>query len=362
MASLGKYARDFALLTAGGLGAVAVLWLLGGESKRGLEPYYREVARQCFEESDFLIYVIGVCAGAVAIELAFRLTQRRLSKRWRQSIVIVALALVYGLLHLRFNLAGVAYAVGLQLVVGAVFAKSNRLGTIVAWHVAWELCVIAFVIGSVIFTDGVARTVTIYEYKLTQVNAGKITWAEGWGWVDHKHLACEQLLELTSKFAEDTDGPVEHTFYHGHMRHFLGRRLIQNHYRFELPNDATAEFRHAVAAAALWDSTMRHEAIQAAEPVLLGNPLSAFAFEDQSTILLSAYLTQPNSSPQIDIDQGASSIDRWLAEGEALCRKQVTNPEDVEPPDPDVRANLRQLTDRMDEAAAAVHFMFEVRS
>lgn len=354
--------RDFAWLILGSLAAVMLLWLIGGEGERGLRPYYAEIARECLDEKRFFLYVAIVFSLAVAAEIVVRRLQRRLTPKFGAAVAIGLMSVAYAAIHWRFGIFGAGHALVMSAIAGVVFMRCNSISTLAIWRGCWELAMIGFFVLSAIFINGAPKTVLLYEYKRSQIEAGGFLWVEGWGWLDKFHLADDLLQELVDELNANPGTSVEHTFVHAHRRHFIGPHRVDHVYHFDVPAAADPELIHAMAAAALWDSAMRHEAIQGAEPAYAGGAMSAFAWEDLATILLAAYLTQPTDHPPLDIETIDIEADlrRWAADGDALIQARIHEITDFEADGDDVGSNLANLVQRME--AAKAHFSFHEES
>jgi len=68
-------AIDVMALFAIGLTSVGLLFLLGGESGGGLEPYYREVAKHCMSAESLVKYFGLIALYAAGLETALRYFQ-----------------------------------------------------------------------------------------------------------------------------------------------------------------------------------------------------------------------------------------------------------------------------------------------
>jgi len=116
-------------------------------------------------------------------------------------------------------------------------------------------------------------------------------------------------------------------------------------YLLRLPEDATLEQCHAAASAVYWDSAHRHEVKQSEQAVLLGGPISAFAYEDLSSVLLAAYVTRPCQHEAVFVQD--SSVEQKLKQWDQGVRewvhRKVQAMQDVAPEDTAVELQLRKL-------------------
>ncbi|MEM7012795.1 MAG: CPBP family glutamic-type intramembrane protease [Verrucomicrobiota bacterium] len=347
---------DFTWLFVGSLIVVGLLWLIGG-----IRPYYAEIARECLDEKGFFIFVAIVCSLAVAAEIVVRRLQRKLAPRFGAVIAIGLMSVAYAAIHFRFGVLGIAHALVISAIAGIVFLRCNRIATLAIWRGCWELAMIVFFVLSAIFINGLPKTVLLYEYKRSQIVEGGFLWVEDWGWLDTHHLADDLLIELIDELNANKGGSVQHTFVHAHRRHFIGPHRVEHTYDFNVKESASPQEIHAMASAALWDSAMRHEAIQGAEPAYAGGAMSAFAWEDLATVLLAAYLTQPADHPALDIRTVDIEKDlvRWKADGDATIQARIYKIEDFKPDGANVASNISILVERMKAAEDSFSFSEE---
>ena len=114
-----------------------------------------------------------------------------------------------------------------------------------------------------------------------------------------------------------------------------------------------------MAASARIQACLRHENDQSKEFVISGTPLSAYSFEDLSTVLYSIYVTRPNTSSDFKTNPTpsiAGDLSRWNSQGRRLINMRVRDTVDFAPLDQEVANSLTQELEKIREAAQWVTY------
>ena len=321
-----------------------LLMLNGGNSGSG--PYISEVASNVTNEWQFLKYVVYVISYAMLLEGSLRLLQARLGKHMAAIPLVLLMAAIYGATHFKFHLAGCVYASSVGLVTACFFQKSGRFPSLMVWHACWELAAIGFVVISGTMFSGECRTALLFEYKNQQMEAGKLLYAEGWGWVDQTHLASDEIRELTQTLYSNRGQTLVESITHRHKRFFFSDACDTYTFRFEIPIDASEQTCQAMAASARIQACIRNEDTQGQGYAILGATLSSYSFEDLPTELYSAFVTRPDASAFVF---SSGNKNRWQAEGKRLVSVRITSVRDFEPLDPTVHQALREYLDVIEQ-------------
>lgn len=354
---LGQLITDVATLFLIGFVSLLVLFLIGGESGSGLDPYYREVARNCLSITKLLKYIFLTGMYAAFLEIVLRLIQYVSQERLGKVAGVSIAAAIYGLTHLKFHLSGAIYAGILGFGTACFFYRTGRWKSLVFWHVCWELVAIGFVIGNAMFVESHCRHVAVHEYKSSQIAEGNLFFVDQWGWADRQHMPSEKIVALRKNLLEDRGHSVRHMTTHVAVDVWHRSKRLDYVYQITVPANATESEYHAVAAFVIWDAAVRFETYQSQQSVLVGTRLSAFAVEDMSSTLLIAYTLQPDQHspviiPKHQLAQNSRyALQRWRDEGLTLVEKKIVHLNDFQPRGEAVQRDLKSFIDRMKRTA-----------
>ena len=339
--------------------APCVLLLFFGNRSDSVSPYLSEVASQTTKQWRFVRYVFLVCGYAMLLEGGLRILQSRLGKHLSTVPLILIVAAIYGLTHFKFHLMGCIYATSVGLVTAIFFHRTNRIGSLMVWHACWELVAIGGVIVCGTLTSGDCRTALLFEYKSQQIQAGVLIHVDDWGWVDESHLVGDKIERLTKTLYEKRGQNWTTIFDQWFQRMFRKNVCISQTYQFVIPPDATLETCHAMAASAWNQACLRHENDQSKEFAISGNPLSAYSFEDLSTVLYSVYVTRPNAPSDFEKNPTPSivaDLSRWNSQGHNLVNMRVRETTDFTPLKQEVADSLTQELEKIRGAAQWVTY------
>ena len=339
--------------------APCVLLLFWDNDSNGVSPYLSEVASQTTGQWRFLRYVLLVCGYAMLLEGGLRNLQSRLRKYLSATPLILLMAAIYGLTHFKFHLIGCIYATSVGLITASFFHRTNRIGSLMIWHACWEIVAIGGVIVSGTLNHGDCRTALLLEYKSQQIQAGRLMYVDDWGWVDESHLVGSKIEQLAETLYEKRSQTWTTSFEQHFYRMFRKNVCVSQTYRFAIPSNATVETCHAMAASARIQACLRHENDQSKEFVISGTPLSAYSFEDLSTVLYSIYVTRPNTSSDFKTNPTpsiAADLSRWNSQGRRLINMRVRETADFAPLDQEVANSLTQELEKIREAAQWVTY------
>lgn len=336
-----------------------VLLLFWDSGSDGVFPYLSEVASQTSDQWRFVRYLFLVCGYAMLLEGTLRILQSRLNKHLSAIPLVLLMAAIYGLTHFKFHLVGCIYATTVGLITASFFHRTERIGSLMIWHACWELVAIGGVIIGGTLTSGDCRTALLFEYKSQQIQAGKLMHVDDWGWVDESHFVANKIEHLTETLYKKRGQTWTATIDQHFHRMFRKNVCVSQTYQFTIPPDVTVETCHAMAASARIQACLRHENIQSKELAIFGTPLSAYSFEDLSTVLYSIYVTRPtgacdyqtNPNPSI-----AADLSRWNIEGRKLVNMPVRETANFTPLDPEVAESLRLELEKIRMSAQWVSY------
>jgi len=166
----------------------------------------------------------------------------------------------------------------------------------------------------------------------------------------------DQLTETLYEKRGQTWTPSFDMHFYGVFRKTV---CVSQTYRFTIPPDATVETCHAMAASAWIQACLRHESQQSKEFAISGTPLSAYSFEDLSTVLYSIYVTRPNVLSRYEKNPSPSIADdllRWNSQGRNLVVVRVREAANFKPLNQEVADSLTRELARIREAAQWVTF------
>ena len=322
-----------ALLNLLGAVLVALFWLIAGDGPEGIGPYLDAVSRAGQSPKDLLVYTVCVMAYSVIIELALRLLIQKPLTNHKHSaaFAIFIAAIAYGMSHLVHNPAGALYATALGGCSALVYHKTRDLRAMVGWHVQWNLLAIGGTLLLAMAHNGDARAHFLYEYKAHQVEAGKLVYNPGWGWVDLDHYEVhdyDRALDWTRDASKET--LTLHATIHGV---FGDEHPVSRTYKLTV-DPRTPSDRWAAACSATLDFSIYYEQRQLELPWILGTRMSAFQPDDAtSTLFLCLNSSAPDgrSAPdrQGNVLTKARNIEAWREQGLEVVRR--TEPADRPP-------------------------------
>ena len=306
--------------------APCILILSAADNSSGVSPYISEVASHATNQWRLIRYVLLVCGYAMLLEGALRILQSHLRQRVPAVPLVLMMAVLYGVTHLKFNFVGCVYATSVGLITAWFFHRTQRIGSLVIWHACWELTAIGFVLLSGTLTSGDCRSAILFEYKSQQVEAGKLIHVDGWGWVDKPHLAGREIERLTEELYARRGQTWTTNFSFTYKRMFRAPFINTQAFSFAIPPDATVETCHAMAGAALIHACLCHEYQQSQDVAIFGTPLSAYSFEDLPTVLYSICATSPDNLEAVEKNLTTAveeDLNRWKTEGYDLVNHRV---------------------------------------
>jgi membrane protease YdiL (CAAX protease family) len=142
-----RLALDVAMLDALGGACLLILWAFGSEGD-GVAAYCRELEGYRVASVAFLGYCLWMTLYAAGVEILLRGAQGIVSRRLGVGAGIVGAATLYALSHSRYGALNAVYAFALGCCCGACFARTRRLGSMIAWHIQWDFAALAFILFS----------------------------------------------------------------------------------------------------------------------------------------------------------------------------------------------------------------------
>ncbi len=305
------------------LGALALTSALGLDMTGS---YTAEVAGASVSLTSLALYAGGLAIYATGIEAFLRLgIQRPVMGKLGVAAGLTLAAATYAACHLHHSVPSAFYALGVGLVTAGAFAKGTDWKLLALWHIQWDWIAIASVLFLATLGPGPERQAINLAYKTHQVEQGRLIHRAGWGWIDqaHHHGAQKRLCQTLNHLSAPTSDKLTLTAAFERV----DGSVLRTHTTYHINTPISPHARRATAAAIVMDAATMDEQTQQDAPWWTALQLSAWSFEDLSSVQRAAL--DALQSPNLDLTCASPArptyappslalLKRWEKEGPAL--------------------------------------------
>lgn len=299
---------------------------------------------------DFLQYLLMLAVYGFVVEFILRVLVQDKILKFGDSIGVKALAvlvpvLFYLPIHWQFGVIGLLYAVFLGLFLSIIYINDKKWTVFAIWHMTWAFIIIPISMAFCLFQDGPIRQDFLYVYKKRHILKEKMTYREGWGWVDDIHYRPDhyehisQALNIGESKVEISDG-------------WITPLKIQVSFRceYDISKSENELENWAIKTGIMLDFMKANETVQEESPWYHANQLSAWQFDDMSSALLCCLDRLPDGHEIIfgrTIKDKDALLEKWIAVGEKLIRIKVKEEESWMMLQDEQAKELKNLVEKM---------------